>query len=202
MIKLNNEAYQGISQPYRRSWPKYSTQLMNLANQNCKGTNPKNVGSIKEIWTEFRTTNADPTLQNWVDFYNNKMGESVLDQAGKNIHAMINKMGIKTIDQAMCIDYAKEIVYNKTHMGMAGEEMAVMAAAKYYEMPYRFSTPEEESKGIDAWIGDKPVQVKPHDSAFKAHVHNHADKDKTLVVTYADKKSTCYIHNPEFMNAN
>jgi len=66
-------------------------------------------------------------------------------------------------------------------------------------LPYRFSTAEEESQGIDGWAGEYPIQVKPHDSAFKGHVHNHPDKDKVLLVTYVPKKTVCFIHNPEFI---
>ena len=72
--------------------------------------------------------------------------------------------------------------------------------AKFYNKKYKFSTSKEEVLGIDGWIGNKPVQVKRHDSNFKAHVHNHADKNKTLIITYQEKRKICYIHNPDFMN--
>lgn len=200
MIKLTAKHYRGVVSRSRRSWPKYATQLMNLAGQNSKATSPKNVGSVKEAWLAMRSQNIRGTLQNWTDFYNTNYGEDKLITAGKKIHTMLNNMGIQWIDEDMCIDYVKEVVYNKTHMGLGGEEMAIEVAASYFNQPYRFSTPEEESQGIDGWIGDKPVQVKPSDSVRKAHVHNHADTEKTLVVTYEVKKNICYIHNPEFMS--
>jgi hypothetical protein len=82
---------------------------------------------------------------------------------------------------------------------MGGETSAIKAAAKYFDMEYRFSTAEEESQGIDGWLGDYPVQVKPQDSYKVGHVFNKADTSKQLVVTYEKKKHTCYIHNPEFI---
>jgi hypothetical protein len=83
---------------------------------------------------------------------------------------------------------------------MSGEYYAVLATANYFELDYRFSTADEESQGIDAWIGNKPVQVKPHDSVAKHHVRNVADVNKTLVITYEAKADRCYVNNPEFMN--
>jgi len=200
MIKLTSKNYGSVIQRQRREWPKYSTQLMNVASQNCKATSPKNVGSMKELWTEMRNQGIPGTLENWTEFYKSKKGEGLLIDAGQKIYDMLVKMGITWISLDMAMQYVKEVVYNKTQMGLGGEEMAVQVVAGYYNLPYRFSTPEEESKGIDAYIGNYPVQVKPHDSVFKAHVHNHADKDKVLFVTYENKKQVCYIHNPEFIN--
>lgn len=200
MIKLTAKNYQGLVQRSRRDWPKYATQLMNIAGQNCKATSPKNIGSCKDAWTQMRAQGIPGTLENWTNFYKQVHGEQKLVEAGKKIHVMLDKMGITWITQDMAIDYAKEIAYNKTHMGLGGEEMAVEVVAAYLQKEFRFSTPEEESQGTDAWIGGKPVQVKPHDSVFKGHVHNHANKETHLIITYEDKKQACYIHNPEFMD--
>jgi hypothetical protein len=199
MIKLTAKHYKPVFQTNRREWPKYSTQILNIASQNCKATSTRNIGSIKELWLEMRQSGIRGTLKNWTNFYNSKKGETILDDAGKKLYQMILKMGVINIDEEMCIDYVKETVYNKTHMGLAGEEMAVEVVADYFKLDYRFSNAEEEKEGIDAWIGDVPVQVKKHDGVFKSHVRTHADYDKTLVVTYEEKKKICYIHNPEKM---
>lgn len=199
MIKLTAKHYVNIVESTRREWPKYSTQLLNLASQNCKATSPKNVGSVKELWLAMRKNGIPGTLQNWINYYNTVYGQDRLIEAGSKIHLMLKKMNITGITLEMCIDYAMEVVYNKTHMGLGGEEMAIEAVAKFFKLSFKFSSREEESIGIDGWIGNKPVQVKPHNSAFKSHVHNHPDTDKILLITYEEKKSVCYIHNPEFI---
>lgn len=200
MIKLTSKNYDQVIKSSRRVWPKYATQLMNIANQNCKGTSPSNVGSIKETWLEMKSQSIKGTLENWTNYYNNKFGEQLLEAAGKKIYNMLINMNISWITEEMCIDYAKEIVYNKTHMGMGGEEMALEVVANYFGKPLRYSTAGEESQGIDGWIGDKPTQVKKHEGVFKGHVHNHADTNSVLLVTYEEDKNVCYIHNPEFMS--
>lgn len=198
MIKLTAKHYKDIAQPVRRQWPKYATQLLNIATQNSKATHAKTNGSVKEMWLKMRSKGINGTLDNWTKFYQQERGgEQNLIEAGQKVYAMLQKMGIPWITEEMCIDYIKELVYNKTHMGLGGEEMAIQAVARYYGKTYRFSNAKEEAQGIDGWVGDKPVQVKPEGSVFKGHVHNHPDKDKVLLVTY--KKTTCFIHNPEFI---
>lgn len=201
MIKLTAKNFKGVIHRARRVWPKYSTQLLNIAGQNCKVFDVKKVGSAKELWLEMRSKKIRGTFENWCKFYDaNPLAQNIPAQA-QRLYEMIQKMGIVTIDLAMCEDYVKEVLYNKTHMGMAGEEMALEAVAEYFGQKLRFSTAAEEAQGIDGWIGDKPAQVKPEGSAFKGHVHNHPDKDKVLLVTYVPKKQVCFIHNPEFMAA-
>jgi len=199
MLKLTAKNYKTVVVPSRRTWPKYSTQLLNIATQNSQALRAKFVGSMKETWLEMKDKGIPGTLDNWTNYYNGKFGEKNLAEAGKKTYEMIKLMKIGGISEEMCLDYIKEVIYNKTHMGMGGEEMAVEVVAAHFGQDYRFGTPEEESEGIDAWIGDHPVQVKPEGSVFKGHVHNHADEDVTLVVKYVPKKMICYVYNPDFM---
>ena len=204
MIKLTAKFYSdsGNDTRCRRDWPKYSTQLLNLAAQNAQCTRPtSSVGSLKEMWNEFSDTSLPDTLENWEAFYADRHGTEGLDIATEKLYEMIQKMGISWIDETLCADYVREIVYNKTHFGLGGESTAIAVVAAYFDLPYRFSNAEEESQGIDAWIGEHPVQVKPADSYKKNHVFNGADTEKTLVITYEKKKHTCYIWNPEFVSA-
>jgi len=199
MIKLTGKHFKSKIEPRRREWPKYATQILNIAGQNSQAFRSKYVGHCKDTWLQMRSDGIKGTLSEWTKYYNDTHGSDGLSEAGKKIYTMIKKMQVGGITEEMCIDYVKEVVYNKTHMGMGGEEVAIRVVADYYGLPYRFSTAEEESQGIDGWAGEYPIQVKPHDSAFKGHVHNHPDKDKVLLVTYVPKKTVCYIHNPEFI---
>lgn len=199
MIKLTAKHFRGVIHRTRREWPKYSTQLLNVAAQNCKAFDVKKVGSAKETWLAMRNQNIPGTFENWCQFYDQQpFAQNIPGQAAK-LYEMVQKMGITGIPLSMCEDYIREVIYNKTHMGMAGEEMAIQAVGEYYGLQVRFSTAEEEAQGIDGWIGEIPVQVKPEGSAFKGHVHNHPDRERVLLVTYVPKKTVCYIHNPEFL---
>jgi hypothetical protein len=200
MLKLTAKHYKNVIARQRQSWPRYATQLMNLAAQNVQAFRPAHLGELVKAFQDMRGSGIPGTLQNWEQYYNTHYGVERLVVAGRKIHTMLQKMGIQWITEDMCVDYTKEAVYNKTHMGCAGQEMAVEVVASYYKLPIRWPTPQEDSAmGIDAWIGGVPVQVKPHDSVFKSHVHNHANKETQLVVTYEIKKQVCWIHNPGMM---
>lgn len=200
MIKLTAKNYRNVIQRQRIEWPKYMTQLLNIATQNSQAFRPKYIGPVVETFRQMRESSIPGTLKNWEKYYKKHIGEKKLIEAGRKIHAMCLKMGIQWIGEDMCIEYAKETAYNKTHMGYGGQEMAVEVAAKYFGLSVRWPTPEEDSQeGIDAWIGEFPVQVKPHDSVSKAHIYNHANTQTHLVITYENKKQVCYIHNPEFV---
>ncbi|MEG1540091.1 MAG: MjaI family restriction endonuclease, partial [Muribaculaceae bacterium] len=45
-------------------YAKYSTQIMNLANQNAQGTRPSVVGQMSDLIQEF----GDGTLSEWADW--------------------------------------------------------------------------------------------------------------------------------------
>lgn len=40
---------------------------------------------------------------------------------------------------------------------------------------YRLAQPDEESKGIDGYIGDVPVSIKPYTYDIKAHLLEHIE---------------------------
>jgi len=200
MIKLTARFYKEHDSRCRREWPRYATQLLNIAGQNAQCFKATKVGSMKETWLAFMETGQPDTIENWEKFYIEQQGwEGIEWAANKLFDKAVNDMRIPWLNKELCRSYVEEVIFNKTHFGMGGETSAIKAAAKYFDMDYRFSTAEEESQGIDGWLGDYPVQVKPQDSYKVGHVFNKADTSKQLVVTYEKKKHTCYIHNPEFI---
>ena len=202
MIKLTNKDFVGIVQKDRYVFPTYTKPILNIATQNSQATRVKVVGSMKEQFSEFLKQPGDKGLKAWEEYYLNHCdGMRKIHDASERLWEMLEKMHLDhdVFNLSLAQKYIEELVFNKTHFGMSGEYYSVLAVAKYFQMPHRFSTAEEESQGIDAFIGEYPAQVKPHDSVKMHHVRNHADVDKTLVITYQEKKNHCYIHNPEFI---
>jgi hypothetical protein len=206
MLTLTAKHFQSLTK--RNSdfdFPKYSKPVLNIATQNSKATQVKTVGSMKELFTEFLATKqtAGHSVEAWQEFYfTQHKGQAKIATAADKLWDMLSKMPLdKTVfTKAVAEAYITDLVINKTHYGMSGEYHSVLAVAKYFDLEHRWSTAEEETQGIDAWIGDYPVQVKPADSVKKHHVRNHADTDKTLVITYESKKDRCFVHNPEFIS--
>jgi hypothetical protein len=200
LLKLTQKHFNSITQRNRYEFPLYSKPILNIATQNSKATSVKIVGSMKEQFSQFLSSGGR-TLEEWEQWYEARGGKNKIQQSADKLYEMLEKMPVDNniFTRDLAYKYIEELVYNKTHYGMSGEYHAVVAAAEYFESEYKFSTPEEESQGIDAWIGSTPVQVKPHDSVKMHHVRNHADEEKTLVITYEAKKDACYIHNPDFL---
>lgn len=199
MLKLTQRHFESVTKRNRCDFPLYSKPILNIATQNSKATQVKLVGSMKDQWTQFMATGGR-SVEEWEAWYMNNGGANKIKLATDKLYEMLNKMPLDhaVFTRELAELYILDLVINKTHYGMSGEYHSVLAVARHFGSDHRFSTPEEESQGIDAWLGSCPVQVKPHDSVKMHHVYNGADVDKTLVVTYEAKKDACYIHNPEF----
>ena len=206
MIKLTAKHFDSVTKKDRCSFPLNSKPILNIATQNSQATRPAIVGSMKEFWTKFLAT-GNKTVEQWEQWYiahtdsNGKNGNDRIQAATDKLYAYLNKMPLdhNVFTRDIAEKYILDLIVNKTHYGMSGEYHSVVAVANYFKKEYRFSTPEEESQGIDAWIGECPVQVKPEGTVVKHHVRNHADTEKTLVITYKSKEDVCFIHNPEFV---
>lgn len=202
MIKLTATAFKDVVKRERCTFPVNTKPILNIATQNSQCTRKAIVGSMKELFGEFQAAGVGKSVSDWEHWYLTNGGAEKIQSATNKLFSYLNKMPLDhtVFTRKIAEDYILDLVINKTHYGMSGEYYAVLATAKYFNLDYRFSTAEEESQGIDAWIGNNPVQVKPHDSVAKHHVRNVADVNKTLVITYEAKADRCYIHNPDFMN--
>ena len=139
-------------------FPKYTTQIMNLANQNAQGTRPKVVGQMSDLIQEY----PGKTYEEWVTWYKDKMPNAI-ERATKRVSAMVEnlKTAIHFIDEDLVRKWVADLVFTKTYIGLRFQEIILKKIASIKGQPYRFSTPEEESQGIDGYIGDKPVSIKP-----------------------------------------
>ena len=57
--------------------------------------------------------------------------------------------------------------------------------AEKVRKPYRLATPEEERRGIDGFIGDKPISIKPITYKIKMGLNEIID---TPIIFYDKKK--------------
>ncbi len=140
------------------SFPKYTTQIINLANQNAQGTRPKVVGQMSELIQECPKKGYD----DWVEWYITQKPHAIED-ATEKIYQMIEKLkiAIKLIDKNLVSVWAKDLVLTKTFMGFCFQESILKRIADLKKTTYRQATPNEESKGIDGYVGEIPVSVKP-----------------------------------------
>jgi len=157
-IKINNKEIKELLNIEEKNFPKYATQIINLANQNAHATRPNVVGQMSELIKEF----TGKTIEEWEDFYINKHPEAI-ETATKKILEMIEnfKDVINKIDKQMIREWVKDLLIVKTFIGLKFQEAILRKIAGKFNKDYKPSTPEDESKGIDGYIGNIPVSLKP-----------------------------------------
>ncbi len=151
-------------------FPKYTTQIMNLANQNAQGTRPNVVGQMSELIEECPKGAYDQ----WVKWYSDRMPEGV-DDATERVYSMIQNLAeaFKLIDKELVHRWVEDLVLTKTFTGFCFQESILKAIAQRNWSTYRRSTPEEESQFIDGYIGDIPVSIKPITYKTKNMLHEN-----------------------------
>lgn len=139
-------------------FPLYTTQLINLANQNSQATRARNVGQMSELMQEF----PGNSYEQWVRWYIEKNPDAI-DRATDKTFAMIVKMrqAMAEIEREMVGQWIRELILAKTYAGLRFQESILKTIAEKNSTTYRLARPDEESKGIDGFIGIKPVSIKP-----------------------------------------
>jgi ribosomal protein S19 len=157
-LKMKNEEITQLLDADVVSFPKYATQLINLANQNAQGTRPEVVGQMSELIQEFRGRK----LEEWEKWYLSSHPEAI-EKAKTKIMQMIEnfKQVITKIDEEMIRAWVKDLVIVKTFIGLKFQEAILKRVASHTGKSYRISDPDEEAKGIDGYIGDQPISIKP-----------------------------------------
>ncbi len=83
------------------------------------------------------------------------------------------KNPIDKIDPKMVEQWARDLVIVKTFARLRFQEAILKKGAEITGTTYRLSEPDEESKGIDGYIGDVPVSIKPHTYRAKTELPEH-----------------------------
>ena len=156
--------YQNISTP---DFPKYSAPLVNLANRFAQGTRPKVVGQLTEMIQEF----TGKSLIEWEKWYLEQKPDAIQNATEKIVPMMKNlKDTIDEIGKQLIEEWVKDLVIVKTFVGLRFQEAILKKGAEIKKTNFRFSKSGEESKGIDGYIGDIPVSIKPHTYKIKAEL--------------------------------
>ncbi len=181
-FKIKVEEIRRLMEIESPEFPKYATQILNLANQNAQATRPKVVGQMSELIKEF----TGRTLEEWEEWYLKRHPDSI-DKATKKILEMINnfKDTINQIDESMIRQWVRDLVIVKTFIGLRFQEAVLKKIAEKFDTGYKLSTPEEESKGIDGYVGDIPISLKPITYQYKKMLTEKIEAD---IIYYEKQK--------------
>lgn len=161
-LSIKNEELQVLNGSVTPEFPKYTSQLINWANQNAQGTRPKVVGQLSDLFPEFESQSEDVSIEKWQEWYLKKYPDAI-NEATEKIYAQVENLrnAIPKITKEMVNDWVKDLVITKTYNGLYVQKAILAKLSEELNLPYRLATPDEESKGIDGYVGDVAYSIKP-----------------------------------------
>ncbi len=164
-VKISIEEIRKYLDIETAEFPKYAAPLINLANQYAQGTRPRIVGQMSELIQQF----TGKSLSEWEKWYLEQKPDAIRNATEKILQMLRNlKNAMDKIDQTVVEQWVRDLVIVKTFVGLRFQEAILKKGAEIKGADYRLSEPVEESKGIDGYIGDMPVCIKPHSYEVKA----------------------------------
>jgi len=102
-------------------------------------------------------------IKDWEEWYLEKHPEAITTAAKKIFEMVTNfKDVMSQIDREMVERWVKDLVIIKTFVGLKiSRSNFEKVLHNFSKMTYRLAEPAEEAAGIDGFIGDKPVSIKP-----------------------------------------
>ena len=182
-IKLKNaEIQEYVVSESPSEFPKYTTQLMNLANQNSQATRPRNVGQMTELIKEF----PGKSFEEWVKWYQERYPNAIDDAADKII-SMVNNFNevFPKIDRTMVKAWVEDLVLVKTYTGLRFQEAILRKLSEIKGCDYRLADPYEESQGIDGFVGEEAYSIKPSTYESKPYL---SESIEVKMIFYEKKK--------------
>ena len=191
----NRELKEELTGQKARTFPKYTTQLLNQANTWAGGTRPAIVGQMTELLKEFTLTQN--TYEDWRKWYLRRKPEAIA-QATARIRKMLENISqaIKLIDDELVKAWVDDLVIVKTFAGLRVQQAILSRLAKLSNTTYRLAAPEEESKGIDGYVGQRPVSIKP--SSYK-QMSRLSESIKIPIVYYEKNKEGIEVDAKDFL---
>ena len=173
-------------------FPKYTTQLINLANQNAQGTRPRVVGQMSDLIQEF----PGRQLAEWQEWYLERNPDAIA-VATDRIVEMLGKLkeAMNAIDRDLVEKWVRDLVIVKTFVGLRFQEAILKKVADIQGISYRLASPEEESRGIDGFVGDQAVSIKPLTYRSKRSLMENIDAK----IVYYSKVKDGIVIEPEDM---
>lgn len=186
-IIISNKAIMDSNELEFTEFPKYSTQIMNLANGNAQGTRPVVVGQLSDLFPEFLEETDDVSVDSWKEWYFKRYPNAVENATQKILEQVENlKKVMPLIEEELVRMWVVDLIINKTYNGLYVQKAILAELARRKNTSYRLATPDEESKGIDGYVGDEPYQIKPITHKIKGQLHEQIDAK----IIYYEKTKT------------
>lgn len=179
--KIKNEEVAALSNATIYNFPKYTTMIVNLVNGTAQATRPKVVGQMSDLIQEF----DGKTLDEWIEWYSAKKPNAINEATAKISALMVEiKKAMDLIDDELIENWVKDLVYTKSFCGLKVQQAIISYIAGIYGKEWRLADKWEESKGIDGFIGETPLQIKADTYKQKGQLNEVID----VPIVYYEKK--------------
>ena len=161
-LTIKNEELLELNESSTPQFPKYTSQLINLANQNAQGTRPKVVGQLSELFQEYQKNTDEIFIDIWKKWYLSKYPKAIEDATNRIYEQIQNlKNAITLIDRNMIQKWVEDLIITKTYNGLYIQKAILSKIAKIKQKDFRLAKTEEEAIGIDGYIDNVPYSIKP-----------------------------------------
>lgn len=163
-VKLTNEQIRRALEIPSPVFPKYVKPIINMVNQNAQGTRPRVVGQLTDLIQEF----SGKTLEEWEQWYLQRYPNAINTAKEKIILMLENfKDAMRKIDEDTVYEWARDLVIVQTFIGLQFQEAILKKGAEIKGVGYKMSEKTGESQGIDGYLGNIPVSIKPETYKIK-----------------------------------
>ena len=160
-LTIKNEELLELNESSTPQFPKYTSQLINLANQNAQGTRPKVVGQLSELFQEYQKNTDEISIDTWKKWYLSKYPKAIEDATNRIYEQIQNlKNAITLIDRNMIQKWVEDLIITKTYNGLYIQKAILSKIAKIKQKDFRLAKTEEEAIGIDGYIDNVPYSIK------------------------------------------
>ncbi|MCC8135931.1 MAG: MjaI family restriction endonuclease [Ruminococcus sp.] len=189
IINIKNDELLALNGAESPNLPKYTSQLINLANQNAQGTRPKVVGNLSDLFPKFENDTYEVTIFKWKEWYLTNHPDAV-SKATEKIWKQIENLkdAIVLIDKDMVKHWVEDLVITKTYNGLYFQQAILEKLSTILGLSYRLATTAEESKGIDGYVGNTAYSIKP-DTYKSTNARSISDDVNVKMISYTKKKT-------------
>jgi len=180
----------------------YVSPLINKVNEWAWATRPVTVGELAtKIFPEFIANKKGHTPTEWKEYYlanhkaNYDSALNKLKEKFKDVKATVNNISENDL-QAWLDDF----LFTKTFNGLYYQDAILKDIAEKTGKELISASPQDESLGIDGYIGGKAYSIKPE--SYKQTLSSHHEKINATMVYYKDidKKSFEYEIEEDIKN--
>jgi hypothetical protein len=159
-----------VTRPTSVNYPKYFTTKVNNANSWSQATFKRSIGDLGKLFTKFRNSHrsSEQTMENWRTYFNTqrpgKLEEAIAKTSAKYLEVLQYDVDVDVLSQETLSNIATwmdALIIEKTFIGQMAQVETLSAFAQHNSMKITTATTEEDSMGIDGYVGSVSVSVKP-----------------------------------------